>query len=111
LRTNEDKRYRVDPARFLAAQRGNCKRRRSRADEADLPIRSELRLGQPRPVRRAIYPCRAWTGPDRGTRTPAVRGDQSGASGWPGVTSDNRILTPEGAATVAALATVARRER
>jgi hypothetical protein len=41
----------------------------------------------------------------------AGRGDRSGAVGWAGVTYGNRISTPEGIATDATLATVARRER
>ena len=48
---------------------------------------------------------------ERGCLTPAVRGDQSGAAEWAGVTFDDSISTPEGIATVATLATVARRER
>ena len=99
-----------DQARFLAAQRGACQRHRSRADEADLPVRSEVRARQPRPARSTRHPRRAWTGEDGGRRAPAVRGDQSCAAGWPGMTCGNRVLTPEGVATVATLATVARRE-
>lgn len=62
-------------------------------------------------ARRARHPRRAWTGADGGRRAPAVRGDQSGAAGWAGVSVDDSISTLEGAATVAALATVARRGR
>jgi len=72
---------RGDPARCLAAQRSAGQRHRSRADEADLPVRSELRPGQPRPARRAVYPRRAWTGEDGGRRTSAGSGDQSSAAG------------------------------
>ena len=54
-----------------------CEQHRSRADEADLPVRSELRPRQPRPARCAIYPCRARTGADGGRRVPAGGDGQS----------------------------------
>ena len=66
---------RGDPARCLAAQRSAGQRHRSRADEADLPVRSELRPGQPRPARRPRHPQRARPGADGGRWAPAGRGD------------------------------------
>ena len=50
-----------------------------------------LRPRQPRPARCARNPRRAWTGVDGGKWAPAVRGDQSGAVGWPGMTVDDSI--------------------
>jgi hypothetical protein len=93
----------------LLAQRSAGQRHRSRAGEADLPVRSELCPGQPRPARGPRHPRRARPGPNVGTRAPAVRGDRSGAAGHPGMTFDDWVLTPEGAATVAIFAAVAPR--
>ena len=83
-----------DPTRCLVAQRSAGQQRRSRVDEADLPVRSELRAGQQRPARGARHPRRARSGPHGSRRASEGGSDQSCAIGSSAVTVDDSISTP-----------------